>query len=639
VTEISDLLSQATVEDLLEALEKRTGSAVQTTFSNKSKARRLALQVRPRVMQFMPQLSGGEPAERGENLLIEGDNLQALVTLYKERGNIDLIVTDPPYNTGNDFRYNDKWETDPNDQGIGDFVSVDDGAKHTKWMRFMYPRLRVMHEMLKDSGVLAICIDYRELFHLGTMLDEIFGEANRLAIINWQKSTALKNDNNHVSSSTEYVLVYGKSTVKAKTQALARTDSQTSRYSSPDGDPRGLWREGQLHVRTWVEKDDYGIQSPFTGEIHYPTGKSAWRHPKRDIKKWLEQWGVQYEERKLDDDRVPALVISKSISLQEAEVSARKVLDRGVWPFIWFGRKGLGLPRKKIFLEEVRAGKIPETYWSADDFSDESLDSPLALDSTSWSYSQSGRSSDGAGELAALVGKTHGFSTVKPLKLIQKIIQIWCPLDGVVLDPFAGSGTTGHAVLALNRDESCDRRFILIEQGRPEKGDSYAQTLTVSRLTAAITGEWANGKGIAAGGGYSFLKMSKKVDGPALLQMERQEMTDVVVFSHTGDGRQRGSNLTRAEGATYLVATNSANEGFYLIWDGADEPNDFTEDVYEACVEEAVAAGLTPIFHVYARRELFQRAGVRYYQIPDRILADFGLDVRSEPFTEGAVDV
>src|SRR5664280_2707948 len=103
-------------------------------------------------------------------------------------GQVDLIQTDPPYNTGNDLRYNDRWETDPNDRGLGDFISADDAARHTKWMRFMYPRLQLMKSMLKPGGVLAICIDHRELFHLGQLLDELFREDNRLAIINWQKT-------------------------------------------------------------------------------------------------------------------------------------------------------------------------------------------------------------------------------------------------------------------------------------------------------------------------------------------------------------------------------------------------------------------------------------------------------------------
>jgi len=138
-------------------------------------------------------------------MLIEGENLQAMVTLYKYRGQVDLIVTDPPYNTGQYFRYNDKWDSDPNDPELGTIVSSEDGSRHTKWIKAMMPRLQIMQAMLKSSGVLAICIDDNELFHLGMMLDEVFGEQNRLAIINWQKAYSPKGGKS-VSKTTDYIL-------------------------------------------------------------------------------------------------------------------------------------------------------------------------------------------------------------------------------------------------------------------------------------------------------------------------------------------------------------------------------------------------------------------------------------------------
>ena len=178
-------------------------AGLRISFVGKDNSRQLARKVRPRVMEPLAKYSVGSNEKQARNLVIEGDNLQSMVTLYRERGQVDLILTDPPYNTGNDFRYNDKWEDDPNDPGLGDFVSADDGARHTKWMRFMWPRLQMMKSMLKPTGVLAICIDHRELFHLGQMLDELFREQNRLAIINWQKAYAPRNDNQHISTATE----------------------------------------------------------------------------------------------------------------------------------------------------------------------------------------------------------------------------------------------------------------------------------------------------------------------------------------------------------------------------------------------------------------------------------------------------
>jgi adenine-specific DNA-methyltransferase len=376
-------------EEFLALVEKAFGSnGITISFAGRTNASRIARRVRPRVTRRIKSLSVGSAESQASNLLIEGDNLQAMATLYRERGQVDLILTDPPYNTGNDFRYNDRWEEDPNDPGLGELVRADDGARHTKWMRFMLPRLQMMRSMLKLGGVLAICIDHRELFRLGQMLDELFGEENRLAIINWQKSAAPRPDNEHVSTATEYVLVYAKEKEQAKTGLLPR-DNQ--RYSNPDNDPKKDWREGNLTARSWVAKDYYAIQSPFTGEIHYPAGEGAWRHPKRNIKQWLEEWGTEYIEQDIDDGNAKALMVKGGIQGKvpaKASKAAQHKLATGPWPFIWFGRDGQGRPRTKTYLADVKQGRVPITWWADDDYS-----SPLQLDSTSWPYSESGRSS------------------------------------------------------------------------------------------------------------------------------------------------------------------------------------------------------------------------------------------------------
>jgi len=625
-------LAELSRDELIALIREKTGGGVKLEFSGKSNARRLARRVRPRVQRTIAKYSAGTPELQSKNLLIEGDNLQSMVTLHRERGQVDLILTDPPYNTGQDFRYNDRWDQDPNDPGIGELISDDDAAKHTKWMRFMLPRLTIMKSMLKPSGVLAICIDHRELFHLGQMLDELFGAENRVGIINWQKSYAPRNDNKHLSTATEYVLVYAREIDRAKTSLLPREDRHNTRYGSVDDDPRGLWREHDLSAATPSAAHQYGIQSPLSGQIYYPPGVSSWRHPKRNIKTWLEEWGLPYEERDLGDGRAPGLVVKGSTGdLTDKQMStAAARLAAGSWPFIWFGLKGTGGPRVKRYLEDVKQGIVPMTYWADDDY-----DEPINIGATSWDHEESGTSQTGIKELNAIIGSGHGFETVKPLRLFQKIVQLWCPPEGTVLDPFAGSGTTGHAVLTLNQAAGTDRRFIMVEQGRPENGDSYARTLTVDRLKRVISGNWSNGKGTPVPGGYRFVALDKKVDADALLAMEREEMVDTVIASYYDTSRQRGmSTLVAYDPAEYryLVARNGESEGFFLIWEGAGKNTDFTEDVYEACSEEARSAGLKPTFHVYARYNLFQTDNVRFYQIPDRILIDFGLDVRNDSF-------
>lgn len=640
-------LADLTRDQLLEVLELNSETGIRINFAGKSGARRLARMVQPRVTRNHPKLGHGDPEQRSRNLLIEGDNLQSMVTLYRERGHVDLILTDPPYNTGNDFRYNDRWEEDPNDPGMGEFVPEDDGARRTKWMRFMWPRLQMMKSMLKPGGVLAICIDHRELFRLGQMLDELFGEANRLAVINWQKSYAPRNDNKHVSTATEYVLVYAKDAAKARTSLLDRTESMDAKYANPDNDPRGLWRPDNASAGKGRTNHNmvYAIQSPFTGELHYPPPTRCWAMSQTNLLETLGQWGVKYELKALDDDQKRAELLSmtpdelkpaKAVMLAEplktAQRKAEKRMKQGNWPRIYFGLKGTGRPTPKRYFEQVKKGVVPMTYWAEDDY-----EIPEDLGAVSWEHEQSGHSQTGIKELDAIVGPSHGFATVKPLQLFQKIIQLWCPPDGLVLDPFAGSGTTGHAVLAANYLTDGTRRFLLIEQGRPERGDSYAQTLTADRLTRASSGDWVNGKGAPLGGGFGFVKLGKKVDATALLRMEREEMLDTVIGSHFDASRRRGDQLVRVEAKPayrYLIARNSDNEGFFLVWEGPEKNTDLTEDVYEAIAEEAERAGVKPVpYHVYARLYRYQTDGVRFYQIPDRILSDFGLDMRNEPFT------
>jgi adenine-specific DNA-methyltransferase len=643
VVDVDGDLDALSRDELVALIEAQREAGVRISFAGKTNARQLARKVRPRVQRPIKKYSIGSPQQQAQNLLVEGDNLQSLVTLYKARGQVDLILTDPPYNTGKDFRYNDKWDEDPNDPGIGEFVSEDDAARHTKWMRFMLPRLRLMKAMLKPGGILAICIDQRELFHLGQMLDEreLFEEKNRIAIINWERAATRRNDKGGggVSTATEYVLVYAREKDKAKTGLEPRVEGG---FRNPDNDPEGDW----AGVGPWAPDAPghrhmvYAVQSPFTGILHYPPGNQCWKLEKRSVKRIFEQWGSRYVERDLQDDKASALLLKGAKDprtleqplddpvVRAARTKALQVAE-GVLPEIYFTKRGEGRPRRKTYESRVKKGMVPTTYW-ADDLYDE----PLELGSTSWDNAESGTSEVGSRELSAVIGDAHGFETVKPLKLFQKIVQIWCPPNGLVLDPFAGSGTTGHAVLSLNATSDADRRFILIEQGRPEKGDSYARSLMAQRMQRVVTGEWASQPAAPLPGGFRFVTLDKKVDSEALLRMERDEMVDTVIASYFDASQRRGNGLVTIEDSPYryLVAKNAADEGFFLIWDGADANTDFTEEVYEDCAEEACDEGLKSVYHVYARFNLYQTENVLFYQIPDRILADFGLDVRSEPF-------
>jgi len=639
-------LDELSRDELIELVEAGHEGGIRIDFSGKANARKLPRRVRPRVGRTIKKYSTGPERDQARNLVIEGDNLQAMATLFRERGQVDLILTDPPYNTGHDWRYNDRWEEDPNDPGLGEWVNADDGDRHTKWMRFMWPRLQLMKEMLKPSGVLAICIDYREMFRLGQMLDELFGETNRLGIINWQKRYSPRSDKGHISSATEYVLAYAADEERARTSLLPRSEEMDARYSSRDGDPRA-WKSGDASATGGSTHQGmvFGIQSPFTGKMHYPPNGSHWRDEQAQILRWLSGWGSDFKLEYLDDgakrSRVIGLpeaeltparaIVLDGTPLAKARARAEETLLHGPWPRIYFGVKGTARPQRKNYLEDVKQGKVPMTFWADEDFYDE----PFAVGSTSWVHGVSGHSQTGVDELDAIVGDEHGFETVKPLRLFERIIQMWCPPDGLVLDAFAGSGTAGQAVLDLNASTGADRRFILVEQGRPDRGDSYARSLTADRLRRVVTGDWKKGPRPPLGGGFRFATLGKRVDADALLNMEREELADTLIASHFDAASRRRDALVGVPDPTkfkYLVAHNSDDEGFFLIWNGTKGNTDFTEATYEACAKEAQAAGLAARYHVYARLYRFQTSNVIFYPIPDRILMDFGLDLRGEPY-------
>lgn len=642
-------------QELIAIINKMVESGVSLSFFGKKNAQYIEKKVKPRQVEVIQDLSCLNTASR--NKLIEGENLQAMVTLYKYRNSVDLILTDPPYNTGKDFRYNDKWDVDPNDPYLGELVKLEDGSRHTKWMKFMLPRLQMMKAMLKKSGVLAICIDDRELYHLGMLLDEIFGEDNRIGIINWQKSYSPRNDNKHISTATEYVLVYAKDMDYAKTALLSRTEKMNSIYTNPDNDPEGDWTSDNPCARTPNDKDRYAIQSPFTGDLHYP-GTGSWRFKKSDIKAELEAWGLKYIEKDIKDGRAKALIIKGGLLPQIPEnqnlddqtiiefedkpntvmkngfSAAENLRKNGIFPKIFFLKEGKGRPRYKRYLSQVKQGRVPLSYWADDDYEDEFI-----LGCQSWPHEESGHSQTGIRELDYVVGKGHGFTTVKPLKLFEKIIQLWCPNEGIVLDPFAGSGTTGHAVMELNALTGSERSYILIEKG--EESDDYTRSLTQVRLARAISGERVDKDGklkvlepsLKEGFEYWFLK--REVDASTILKMRREEIIDVILTSHwEEDTKKSAYNLERIQDNDfkYLVGKNLKGEGFFIIWDGEKSVGQLDIDVFRTIAKEAKSGCVKPPYHVYARYQLYQSPNVLFYQIPDKILAHLGLNENSDRY-------
>ncbi len=607
-------------------------------------------QVKPKLSRILKKYSAGDEQAQSENEIWDGENLSVMVTLYKYRGQVDLVLTDPPYNTGEDFRYNDKWDKDPNDPDLGDLVPKDDGSRHSKWLKFMTPRIWMLREMLKPGGVCAICIDHRELYRLGMLMDEIFGEDNRIGIINWQKSYSPKNDTGGkkggLSSATEYVLVYAKNSEQAKTGLLGRTESMDSRYTNPDKDPEGRWSSSDATAPEYRKTGTYAIQSPFTGKLFYPT-RGHWVNETAEMKKLIEGWGSSYVAKKLDDNCEASALVLKGCKFKgndpiltdrviaAARKKAKARFARPNWSNLIFTDGGEGGLRLKKHLNKIRKGKIPITYWA-----DEDYDTPLEIESQSWDHEESGHSQTGINELDAVVGKGHDFKTVKPLRLIKKIIQIWCRPDGIVLDTFAGSGTTGHAVLELNYETRANRHFILIEQGNTEKGDHYARSLTAERVRRVITGDWASGRKDPLPGGFRFIELKReKIDADAVIALAREEMIDLLLTSYWDKSEKAKSYLQRLPVGTYrhLFAVNPRAEGFFLIWDSPETPSVLNRDAFKSIVEEAKTAKLGSRYHVYASVAPYTGSGIEFYKIPDKVLEHIGFSPRSDAFNNEEV--
>jgi adenine-specific DNA-methyltransferase len=577
---------------------------------------------KPRVLteKEIEDISCKNGGHLSDNLIIEGDNLQVMTSLYKYKGKIDFIYADPPYGTGNkEFRFNDQWLNNPNDDDPGDYVKEEDGGRHTKWLNFIAPRLHLMKRMLKPSGVIAVSIDEREFFHLGMLMNDIFGEKNRLGIINWQKKYAPSNDSKHLSDATEYVLIYARNDEHAETRPLERTKRMNAMYSNPDNDPEGAWSSSDPSARTWSEKDDYGIQSPLTGEIYYPPEGRSWANRKTDVKKWLEAWGSSYIER-LDETRTAKMLILEG-DIESAKRKAYEIYHRGAWPSLYFMDQGMGRPRMKRYLTQVKQGRVPMNFFAEEEYED-----VLEIGCQSWKYQESGHTQDGRKMLNAIMGGYHGFSTAKPLKLIKKIIHLWCPPNGFVLDPFAGSGTTAHAVLELNAEVGSHRKFILIEVGNPKEQDYFARTLTAERVKRVITGNWAIGKHNPLPGSFTFKTKGQTIDECAIMNMQREELIEVISQSDENNAGKISwlERLPDSEAFLYLFGKNRAGQGICLHWD--EQGSVVTKDIIYAAYEEVKRAGLKTPFRMYGRSKLFSDDSFVFLQIPDEIINQLGID-------------
>ncbi len=399
--------------------------------------------------QYSFQAKQDAPKNSTNNHIIHGDNLEALKSLLPEfEGKINCIYIDPPYNTGNEsWVYNDNVNDPKIKKWLGQVVGKEgeDLSRHDKWLCMMYPRLKLLHRLLADDGAIFISIDDNEQANLKLIMDEIFGVSNFINNIIWEKNYSPRNDAKYFSASHDMIVAYAKNKNLWKRNLFPRTEKQNKYYKYDDSDGRGRWRPDNVLVKTFSETGVFGIKNPKTEEIHYPPEGSCYRFTKDKAEELLQQ-------------------------------------NR-----LFFGKDGTGKPQLKRYLSEVIQGVVPQTIWN---------------------YEDVGHNQEGTKELQNIVTNCH-FDSPKPSLLIKRIVQIASNKNSIILDSFAGSGTTAHAVLKLNAEDGGNRQFICIEMM------NYAETITAERLRRVIEGYGEDNKAVAGlGGGFDFYT----VDVPLFLE-------------------------------------------------------------------------------------------------------------------------
>lgn len=383
----------------------------QFTWPDKSKA--ILLANSPINATLRPCREDSVDFDNTQNLYIEGDNLDVLKCLKETYlHKVKMIYIDPPYNTGNDFVYEDDFAQSSeeylansgqfDEQGNRMFTNAEsNGRFHTDWLNMIYPRLKVARDLLTDDGVIFISIDDNEVENLRKVCDEVFGEQNFIATLIWERAFAPKNDAKFISSSHDYIVMCAKRIENFKIGRLERTQEANARYSNPDNDPRGVWTSGDMLVKTYNKSCDYPITTP-SGKIVNPVPGRCWRFSEESF---LE---------KVKDNR------------------------------IWFGPEGNGVPRVKRFLSELKfEGMAPTSILF---------------------HKEVGHSQEGSKEVTALFGDKGVFDGPKPIRLLQRLLTL-ANLDdnSIILDFFSGSASTAHAVMKMNAEKQKHCPFIMVQ--------------------------------------------------------------------------------------------------------------------------------------------------------------------------------
>ena len=486
-----------------------------------------------------------------DNMIIHGDNLEALKALLPQyEGRVKCIYIDPPYNTGNEkWCYNDNVNDPHIQKWLGEVVGKEgeDLTRHDKWLCMMYPRLMLLQKLLADDGAIFISIDDNELYNLKSICDEIFGASSFVSNISWQRTYSTRNDSKGIVNEVEHILVYSKQP-GWNPNKLPRTAEMDAIYKNPDNDSRP-WASDNPYAPGAATHQGmvYAIQHPFDGRLLYPSNGRCWTFGQEQMLEYMNAW-ANYELRDLHDEKERAAIcgiseldvrkevkaIMLSDSLDIASKRAQSVLERGSWPRFYFTKGGKGGIRRKTYLENV-GGKLPTNFWP---------------------YTEVGHTDEAAKQIKAIFGGEATFDTPKPSRLIEFVLKIASSEDALILDSFAGSGTTAHAVLNMNKADGGHRKFILVEMG------DYADTTTAERVINGC-GKDKNAVG-GTGGNFSYYELGERLllpDGNLNESVGTDKIRDYIWYTET-----KKPAVNQQNGSLYFLGENN-HTAYYFYYE------------------------------------------------------------------------